>query len=169
MGNLRRRLEKLEEGARPERRLADWPLEDQMEDVLSALQVHRWGGTKQLATDRQIRLMGILCAMRELDGDSGEYRFPSGLTVTLTPDENSDSGLRVDAPRPIRVEDLPEDVGRYFERMDPADQPERERWLHETWRRRKEQREEAARFIEAGEEADRRWKLRKQDQEERSS
>ncbi len=97
---LRRRLEKLEEGATP-LALPDWPIEEQLDDVLEALRVHRIAGTAQLATDREIRLVDALIS----------------------------EGV------------LQEWARGYFERMDPAEQPARERWLHANWPAAKEQRE----------------------------
>ncbi len=97
---LRRRLEKLEEGATP-LDLPDWPIEEQLDDVLEALRIHRMGGTVQLATDRELRLVDALIARG----------------------------------------DLPEWAREYFERMDPEEQPARERWLHAIWPAAKEQRE----------------------------
>ncbi len=106
---LRRRLEKLEEGVTP-LDLPDWPIEDQLEDVLEALRIHRIAGSAQLATDREIRLMAMACSGEEITGFVG-------------------------------IEDLPEGVCEYFERMDPAEQPAREMWLHASWQALKEQRE----------------------------
>jgi hypothetical protein len=133
--DIQRRLSRLETNAASEESTAlgamppDWPLEDQIEAVLDALRLHRIAGTKQLATDRQIHLMGLACVADALGEEGGEHAFFSGLIVALTPD--ADGGFRVDAPRLIRVEDLPEGVREHFERMDPAEQPERERWLYE--------------------------------------
>lgn len=164
---LRRRLQKLEGSAGPEEQLPDWPLEEQAQDVMDSLEIHRMGGTKQLATDREINVLGILYAAGELPGGMGEYRFRSGVVVTLT--DNGSDTPSASLSGDVSLEDLPDEVGRHFERMDPDKQPERERWLHKTWRQRKERRAETERFIEAGEEADRRWKLRLENQEEGSS
>ncbi len=57
---LSRRLAKLEEDATPFADLTDWPLEDQLDDVLEALHIHRIAGTTQLCTAREIRLVDAL-------------------------------------------------------------------------------------------------------------
>ncbi len=98
--NLKGRLEKLEEHTFPSD-LADWPIEDQVEDVIEALYIHRIAGTVQLVTDRQLQLVDTL----------------------------------------VSQGDLPEWVRGYFERMDPEEQPARERWLHANWQASKERRE----------------------------
>lgn len=77
-----------------------WPVEDQLEDVLNALWLHKCGGSVYPATDRELRLIAAACAGETITGD-------------------------------VRPEDLPEGVREYFERMDPAKQPGRERWLYE--------------------------------------
>ena len=98
--DLSRRLEKLEEHSLPFD-LPDWPIEDQLEDVLEALRIHRIAGTTQLATDRELRLVDTLVSRGE----------------------------------------LPEWVREYFERMDPAEQPARERWKRANRASMKERRE----------------------------
>ena len=127
--SIRRRLEALEAQALPAiGEWPDWPLEDQLEEVFSCLRVHRAGGTRQLATDRQIHLMGLLCALWELPGGAGEHTFPSGLVVAWS--DNADATKRCEATGLVGVEDLPEGVREYWERMDLKKQPERERELY---------------------------------------
>ena len=100
MASIERRLKRLKEQmpaaweAVPE----PWPLEDQLEAVLDALQIHAWGRSVYQATDREIALLE-------------------------------------------RVEDLPEEVRRLYERMDPARQPRREHQLYESWESNKRWRE----------------------------
>ncbi len=79
---LRHRLEKLEEGTTP-LDLPDWPLEDQLDDVLEALRIHRIAGTAQLATDREIRLVDALIARGDLPEWAREY------FERMDPDEQS--------------------------------------------------------------------------------
>ena len=125
--SIRRRLEALEAQTLPAiGEWPDWPLEDQLEEVFSCLRVHKAGGTHQLATDRQIHLMGLLCALWKLPGGTGKHTFPSGLVVTWSDDE--DGTKRCEATD--LVEDLPEGVRGYWERMDPKKQLERERELY---------------------------------------
>jgi hypothetical protein len=68
-----------------------WPVEEQIDDVIASWRIHRLGGTKQLATDRELYVAGELA--------------------------RADVGV------------LPPDARDYFERMEPAKQPEREAWL----------------------------------------
>ncbi len=148
-GGLERRLEDLEarEGGNLEE-FADWPIEDQLEQVLDALRMHRITDTAQLATDRQIHLMGLLCAREELPDGEGEYRFPSGLVVSWT--SYADDTCSASASGYVRVEDLPEGVREHFERMDPVKQPERERWLYGDRHRARESRERVRRWKASG-------------------
>ena len=130
--SIRRRLEVLERSIQPQE-FSDWPLEDQLENAYKSLQVHRWGGTRQIATDRQIHCMGLLCALWELPDGIGEHRFPSGAVVTWFPPD-SDDLQAVDVSGHIGLEDLPEGVREYWERMEPEKQPERERELYGLYR-----------------------------------
>lgn len=144
MSGLGRRLRKLEEAAGPERGFPDWPIEDQLEGVADTLdfyaRFHADGRARYPATDREIDLLGILCALREdpLGEEGGEHRFPSGLVVALIRESDAFSW---EAPRPVRLEDLPEDVRRLFVRMAPERQPEREAFLYEDRHRSKKDRE----------------------------
>jgi hypothetical protein len=100
MVSLGRRLGKLEEQMHPAYlSYEDWPLDDQIEDVADVVRSYiRWHSNdaiQYLATDREMHLVGILCAMEVLDEDGGEYAFPTGLTVRLIPDEG---GFLIDAP-----------------------------------------------------------------------
>lgn len=129
-GGIQGRLEALEARCTPAPGdFPDWPLEDQFDDVVHALRVHQAGGTAQLATDRQIHLMGLLCASDELPNGFGEHRFPSGTVVVWT--DNGGDTLDIGASGYVRVEDLPEGVREHWERMDPDEQPDREQRLYE--------------------------------------
>lgn len=139
--SISRRIEALEEQfARREPTVndSDWPLGDQLRDIVQCLRVHRPGGSKQLATDRQIHMAGVLCAIEAVgsEGIPGEHTFPSGRSVSFT--GKSDGQLQVEASSLIPLEDLPDGVREYFERMDPDRQPERERWLYENWLKRRD-------------------------------
>ncbi len=98
--NLKGRLQKLEEHATP-LDLTDWPEEEQVEDVLEALHLHRIAGTQQLATDRELRLVDTLVSEGALSESARDF----------------------------------------FERMDPGEQPARERWLRANWQAMKERAE----------------------------
>ena len=144
---IRRRLEALEAHRAPASRdFPDWPIEDQFDDVVDALRVHKAGGTAQLATDRQIHLMGLLCARDNLPGGFGEHRFPSGAVIVWI--DNEDGTVDVGASGYVRVEDLPDGVREYWERMDPDEQPDRERWLYEGRHAAKDRREKARGYEE---------------------
>lgn len=134
------RIADLEARFEPARQVAegfpDWLLDDQVGQVLNALAVHRAGGTAQLATDREIHLLGLLCAREALLREgalpkegTGEHRFPSGVVVSWT--ENSDGSASAAATSQITVEDLPEGVREHIERMNPLSQPERDLWLYQ--------------------------------------
>ncbi|HEV8045895.1 MAG TPA: hypothetical protein VGP38_11980 [Rubrobacter sp.] len=138
MVSLDRRLAKLEEVSRP-KEFSDWPIEDQFEVVLEALRVHRAGGTRQRGTDREIHLMGLLCALWALPDGLGEYSFPSGTVVAFSDHRNGTSS--VEASGLVGVDDLPEGVREYWERMETSEQPERERRSYEGWPAAKERRE----------------------------
>jgi hypothetical protein len=99
------------------------------------------------ATDRELHLLGLLCAARGLGEDGGEHRFPSGLAVRLVRDGEH---FLVDTPRQIRGEDLPEWTREFFERMDPDRQPKRDAWLHGDRHRAKKERERAVWHEEHG-------------------
>ncbi len=144
--NLERRIARLEEHHDAPALLGefrDWHIEDQLESVADKLiwyrRFHSDHTVRYLATDRELFLLAVLCAAHALGEEGGEHVFPSGLAVTLTPDE--DGALRAGAPRLIGVEGLPEGVREYFERMDPKKQPKRERFLYGDRHRSKKARE----------------------------
>jgi hypothetical protein len=138
---VKRRLRRLEEelSASTPPTWTDWPVEDQFEAVLEALRVHRAGGTVQLATDREIHLMGFLCALWDLPDGVGEHRFPSGVVVSWS--DNGDGTKAVEASGYVPLEDLPEGVREYWARLDPKEQPERDERLYREWPAAKERRE----------------------------
>jgi hypothetical protein len=75
------RLERLEEYAQQRQDLPahwpadEWPVEDQVEDVLDYLNFHRTFGTVALCTDREINLLGIVAAHEQLGG-AGDWPAP---------------------------------------------------------------------------------------------
>jgi hypothetical protein len=125
----------------------DWDLVDQLEQVAFTLrwyrQFHADGGVRYPATDREIHLLALLCALWELGGpplESGEHRF-EGTDLVVAWRKNGHDSYSASPSRSVRIEDLPEDVRLHFERMDPAKQPERERFLYGDRRRAKKARE----------------------------
>jgi hypothetical protein len=130
---MQRRIDKLEELATPYETSPlvahpDWPLDDQAEDMMEALLLHRCAGSVQLCTDREINVLGILHAFFLLPDDEGEHQMASGAVVSLT---RNGSKFDISLSGNVSVEDLPEDVQRHIERFDPDKQPARERWLYE--------------------------------------
>jgi hypothetical protein len=91
MGSLDRRLERLEQRAFPEHAdclyrdaeqmeayifaLEDrgWPVEEQIDAVIASWRIHRLGGTKQLATDRQIYIARVLAEVDRLPPHALDY------------------------------------------------------------------------------------------------
>jgi hypothetical protein len=147
-GGIRKRLEELEEqafGAYPFADFPDWDAEDQLEQVAHVLRWYRGfhadGRVLYPATDREIHLLALLCAIWELGGPGsvGDHAFPSGLLVSFRDEGNG--YVDVSASRWACLEDLPYDVRRHFERMDPLKQFERERFLYGDRHRAKKARE----------------------------
>ncbi len=133
---IRKRLALLEEHHAPALLLGDfpdWPVEEQLAAVADQWDFfrsfHADGRVRYSGTDREIHLLGLLCAAHALGEDGGEHAFPSGLVVTIAPEGGGAFGAH--APRPVRLEDLPEWASKHFERMSPDKQAERERWLFE--------------------------------------
>jgi hypothetical protein len=128
VGSLNGRVRRLEgrlgsEAAEPQRNYLIW-------HVLETIQIHKWGGSVYQATDRELNIVGMLVASNELPDGAGVYTFPSGATVTLTRTGDGES-IQAEGAGRVEVEDLPEGIRRYFARMDPTKQPERERQLYE--------------------------------------
>lgn len=132
--DIQRRLSRLETNAASGGSTAlgalvpDWPLEDQAEDLLEALLLHRCAGSVQACTDRQINVLGILHAFYRLPGGVGEYRMTSGIVVSLT--NKGDDALDVRLSGNVSIEDLSEGVRKHVKRIDPEKQLARERWLY---------------------------------------
>jgi hypothetical protein len=147
--SLDKRLERLEDlaGDASPTKFEDWSLDDQLEDVADKLDLyirfHSRDTIRYQATDRELHLLGLLCAANELGAEGGEYTFPTGLTVGLArvPQREGD-GFLIDAPRHIRADDLPEWTREHVERIDPKDQDRRDRWLYEMRHYFKRDREE---------------------------
>ncbi len=88
--------------------LPDWPFHLQATAILDTLEVLRWGGSYRYpATDREIAVLAAVFA-EDLPEDLD--------TVVLN--------------KRASLEDLPEAVRSRLKRMDPAEQPERDRWLY---------------------------------------
>jgi hypothetical protein len=118
---MQRRLNKLEELATPYESsplaaFPAWPLDDQAEDVLDALLLHRCAGSVQLYTDREINVLGILHTFFRLPDAEGEHQMASGAVVSLS-DNHGVLDIRLRGN--VFVEDLPKDVQRHPERIDP--------------------------------------------------
>lgn len=153
---IHRRLEGLEErifGADPFRDFPDWSLEDQLEDVLDTLawqrRFHGNGNVRYPATDRELHLLGFLCAHWKLLEEGGEHRFPSG-TLVAWQYHVEDEAWSVNATGYVGLEDLPGGVREHFERMDPKKHPERDGWLYGDRLRAKRDRERIAWHDEHG-------------------
>lgn len=126
---MQRRLNKLEElatpyGTSPLAAFPDWPFDDQAEDMLNALLLHRCAGSVQLCTDREINVLGILHAFFRLPDDEEEHRMASGAVVSLT---RNGPQFDISLSNNVSIEDLPKSVQRYIKRIDPDEQPARER------------------------------------------
>lgn len=105
-----------------------WDFGDQVEEMLEALLVHGCAKTRQLCTDREINVLGAMHAFWRLPGGTGEHCFPSGAVATWSDNEDGTSSLALS--RGVSVEDLPEEVQKRVERMEPEKQQVRERWLY---------------------------------------
>jgi len=106
MGNLEGRLERLEEQRHPAHlSYEDWPLVDQIEDVLCYLKIHvRWGSVAA-CTDQQLRCLGLLAASWE------------------SPDKP------LEDLSPVALEDLPEGVREHVSRLGLRSQASLSAWL----------------------------------------
>jgi hypothetical protein len=93
--------------------------------VLEMIRIHKWGRSVYQATDHELNILGMLVAANELPEGVGEYTLPSGAIITFSEGGSAHITGRVE------VEDLGEGLREYFERMDPAKQPERLRRLYE--------------------------------------
>lgn len=130
---MQRRIDRLEELAgsyetSPLAAFPDWPLDDQAEDMMEALLLHRCAGSVQLCTDREINVLGILHAFYRLPDGEGDHQMTSGAVVSLT---RNGPQFDISLSGDVSAEDLPEDVQKCIERMDPDEQAARERWLYE--------------------------------------
>ena len=135
--SIKRRLERLEaEHTQTSLDFPDWDLTDQVEGVAETLYWYRYfhsnDAVRYPATDREIHILGLLCAAWELGDEGGEHTFRSGLTVRLIRDGGY---FKIDAPSQIRADDLPDWTRELFERMEPEKQPKRDEWLylHRHW------------------------------------
>ncbi len=135
--DLSRRLERLEGQASEELSALwspyQWSPDEQLEDVQGYLDFHRRFKTTAVCTDREINLLGLAAAYKELEGEAGEWRAPSGAVVSL--EDNGDGTFGVHLSSNLTVEDLPEGMREHVERMDSACLAERDRWLYEHHRR----------------------------------
>lgn len=150
---LDKRLRALEErafGADPLNDFPDWDPALQLEAIAYVFSwyqdFHSDGGVRYPLTDRETYILALLCSLWELGvppPDASEHPFPSGLTIAWH--EHPDGTHSASASRTVRLSDLPEDVRRHFEMMDPALQPERERFLYADCHRGRKTRGEGGR------------------------
>jgi hypothetical protein len=160
---LRAAAEARREAADPTRAFTDWTLDDQLAQVEYKLRFFAGFHSEDehvryKATDREIHILGIWCAVWQFrrrvlgenlvslgeDGDVGDLKFllgeghyyeytfeRSGLTIELIPETAQPEGpLTLSMPRRIVLGDLPEWLLDHFERMPPKKQPEREEYLY---------------------------------------
>jgi hypothetical protein len=110
--SIHRRLERLEAQNPNPAELTDfgdaWPLDDQLAQVADMLDFfisfHSRDTIRYQATDRELHLLGLLCAANGSEAGDSSARSPGG---------------------------LPEWTREHFERMDPKEQPHRDRRLFE--------------------------------------
>ena len=138
MSSIRRRLEALEEITAPQE-FRDWPVEEQVKDAVYMLQFYRRfhanDPVRYAATDRELTMLAIAHAAgsEELQGE-GEVRLPqSGAAIRFLGDGEDTYSIDVDGV--VVVEDLPEAVRGHLKRMNPEEQPARDRRLYEMWQR----------------------------------
>lgn len=123
--DLNSRLEALEEGYPPP--ALELPIEDEFEGVYETWRSHACGYTVGLFTDREINILGAIHVLRDVPGRV--HRFPSGAFVKWG--DNEDDTLSLFVEGDVQVEDLPERMSKNVDRMDPSEQPARERYLRE--------------------------------------
>jgi hypothetical protein len=162
---LRAAAEARREAADPTREFTDWTLDDQLAQVECKLRFFAGFHSEDehvryKATDREIHVLGIWCAVWQYrrrvlgenlvslgeGGDVGdlggaghvghdfEYTFErSGLTIDITPTTpgEPEGPLTLSMPRRIALDDLPEWLLDHFERMPPEEQPKRDEYLYE--------------------------------------
>jgi len=161
----RRRLDALEAAvdrrADSFREYPDWSLDDQLAAVESRLRFYAAfhsedENIRYPATDREIHVLGIWCAVWQYrrrvlgenlvslgeagdvgdlgagEGHDFEYTFErSGLTIDITPTTGEPEGpLTLSMPRRIVLDDLPSWLLDHFERMAPEEHPERDEYLY---------------------------------------
>jgi hypothetical protein len=122
---VRSRIKRLERAAEEETIVRPQSPNQLIVHVLDTIQVHKWGRSVYRATDTEINVMGMLEAHNRLPDKGGEYTFPSGATIAFAEDGKAYISGRV------AVEDLPGGIRECVARLEPARQPEKERWLHE--------------------------------------
>ncbi len=87
MGSIKRRVERLETHAGEELPVLwsphQWTLDEQLEDVQGYLDFHQRFKTIAVCTDREINLLGLAAAYRELEGEAGEWEAPYGGVISL--------------------------------------------------------------------------------------
>jgi hypothetical protein len=153
---LRREIQRLREEAwlrqselaeLPPSDYGDWTLDEQLANaeckVRFRVAFHSDDEiTRYAATDREIHMIGIWCALQELlqelagvpakdrEGYAFDYTFErSGLTIELTPSGAGEEVI-VEVPRRITIDDIPSWLLRHFERMPPEEQPKRDEYLY---------------------------------------
>jgi hypothetical protein len=129
VGSLERRLEILE--GRLEAPALPLSAEAEFEGVYNTWWSHSAGNTVGLFTDREINLLGAFYVFREVP--DRKHTFPSGGVVEWADNRGGTTSLSVEGD--VQVEDLPERISKNVDRMDPVEQPTRERYLREDPRR----------------------------------
>lgn len=124
-GNVHRRIETLEEQVSPP--VPALSVEDEFEGVYQTWWSHACGYTVGLFTDREINILGALYVLEDVPGRT--HCFPSGALVAW--EENADGTMSLRLDGDVQVEDLPARVSKNVDRMDPAEQPTRHRYLRE--------------------------------------
>lgn len=129
MANVRRRLASLEERVSPPTLALS--VEEEFEGVYETWWSHAAGYTVGLFTDREINLLGALYVLRDMSDRT--HTFPSGAVVEWVEHDDDTCSLYLDGR--VEIEDLPERISKNVDRMDPKEQPARERYLREDPRR----------------------------------
>jgi hypothetical protein len=106
MGNLERRLQRLEEQMHPAHlSYEEWPLVEQIEDAFSYVKLHARWDSRAACTDQQLRCLGLLAAAWE------------------------DPNVPLEELSPVALEDFPDELREHVSRLDSDMQPERDAWL----------------------------------------
>ena len=123
--------------------LLGWDLLTQMEEAVKSVQYARMadGRYRYPCTDAELRTLGVLVAFDALNGQPGEYRFPSGAAVFLGEDLDLESSYRCEGQ--VLPSDLLPQISQYIQRMPLHLQPQRERDLPRLHREQEEMHRQA--------------------------